>query len=268
MRWKFLPGLALLLAGCVASSDVKIASSEVGAALSALDGAEGDFRGTFLRELEETRQLVGRSVVANAVVHKVRSLAEAEKAGNLLQISEEIKNERDAARQRVDRILGLAAPKGTVTQELDQKGYERVVENELLSYLGSGLSTAAKEAEMAAEEAEERARRLDTETARAEAKKLREMAAGFREIEVRGALAEISHKEIQDLSVIVRLEATKGAIRADLDDLRTYIGFLQDIHKQINAWISTDVKVDGAKIGKLIDDNSSVLGLGPGGGQP
>ena len=239
MRWWILAVITLTLAGCVASPEVKVASSEVGVALKELRAAEREFRNAYIEELDVIQQLILSSILSAAVNREVASLVNSGFDGDLILLSNSIKNERDAARRRVDLIINEPPPEGS------DPDYEEFVSNTLVESIVDSLRRTASLFE-------------DEEPARAQ--ELRDRAD-----QVENDITTIvGSAEIEALADLVRLESTKGAVRAGLKDLDDYIRFLQLIHHQVDEWVKTDVTVKGDELARLIDKHAALIGLGGG----
>lgn len=231
MRCSSLILVFLLMTGCAASTtlEVKQASSEVNVALSTLRAAQQDFGAEYLAELEETRQLIGRAIVADAVVRTVNKLAEQERSGNLIAISRQIKAERDAYRRLVDLIMNEPIQAGDSTAI--------IVVDRVLKRQASALRVAATI--------------LESEGKAADAVKLQATAAQLGEL-------EIGQKD--DMLALVELGMTKNVVRQGLRDLDNYLAFLNIIQAQLHEWVSTDVKVRGNEVARLIATHQHLLG--------
>lgn len=232
-RW-LAAGLSVLLAGCLAPTEVKQASSEVGVGLRSLKSAQRDFRDQFIDELEATRRLVGRAIVARAVVDTVNELSEQEAQGNLPKISKTIGVERDAWSTRVALVMAERP-----SSEKPEKTVERLV--------GGNEADALRESAVALEAAGL------VETAAELRARATELDAAFA-----GGMPEWA---LEDLAVLVTLEKTKADVRRGLADLNDYLKFLQLVHGEIDEWIATDVTVSGAEVARLIERHAGVLGL-------
>ncbi len=239
MRWLFSATLCLLLCGCVASTEVKQASSQVGVALAELQKAQANLRNVYIRELEEVRELAGRSIVAAAVVNKVGTLKEEEIDGDLIEISRAIGSERAAYRELVSELLAARPKPG----EPD----EQAVIDILVPKRVKGLRDSADALESAgmADSAEE---------LRAKADALERDPS---------SLDRDGH--FDDMVNIMILAATQDDVRAGLEDLEQYIGLLRMMHTEIDEWIATDVTVKGDDIATLIQNAEKTFGSATGG---
>ena len=250
MRWMGLACIALTLVGCVASTEVKTASSDVGVALKELSTAQAEFRDALIAEIEEIRQLIASSVVNGAVNREVAALTEAgffepgtdaggdhpaDRQGDppdsidLISLSDSIKNARDAAEKRVEQILELKPPAG------EDPDYEAAVAASLEENVEALQRTAERFGDP----------ELHAAVARARA-------------------AVASDEEIEALAQLLSLQATKGVVTAGMSDLADYIKFLRKIHAPVNQWVSTDVTVKGDELAALIDKHAGLIGLGDG----
>ncbi len=246
VRWVIrlwgIAGLCVLLMGCVAPIEVKQASGEVGVALDALQEAQKDFHGLYIRELEATRQLVARAIVSDAVVRKVGTLSQEEVDGDLIDISKTIQGEREAFQGLVNQLLSEPVRTNMTTEQtagVDEDSAESLV-NTLL--------------EKRAEANRKAADALETAGQRDEARELRIRADQLGQ-------GEAGVDQYDDLVVLSRLELTKADVRQGSAELEAYLQFLQRIHDQVNEWIATDVTVEGEEIAALMDKHSAVLEL-------
>lgn len=231
MRCPSLILVLLLMTGCAASTttEVKQASSEVNAALTTLRAAQKDFGAVYLTELEETRLLIGRAIVADAVVRTVNKLAEQERSGNLIAISRQIKAERDAYRRLVNLIMNEPIQAGDSTAS--------IVVDRVLKRQASALRVSATI--------------LESEGKAAEALRLQARAE---------QLGELAIEQKDDMLALVELGMTKNVVRQGLQELDNYLAFLNIIQAQVHEWVSTDVKVRGNEVARLIETHQHLLG--------
>ena len=228
---RFFPALcALLVAGCASSPEVKQASGDVTLALAALSEAQEDFRDIYLRELDETQDLVARAIVADAVTRVVESLSAEEIEGNLIVISEAMRIERQAFQDLTEAVMRTRPkadedPADAVDRVLDRKAAD--------------LRAAA--------------RALDDAGLTESADALRERAERLK------AGAELPQHF--DLVVLATLQIAKGDVRRGSDELGAYLDVMQLVHAQVNEWIATDVTVRGDQVAALIDEHAATLGL-------
>jgi len=226
MRSFYVLALVLFLSGCVASTEVKQASAQVGVALDQLQNAQVSFRKVYVGELEEVRELAGRAIVADAVVQKVGTLKQQEIDGDLIEISKAISHERETYRRIVAEVLAVK-PKPNETDE-----------DAVIQILAPKRVAALREAAVALEEsgltesADELKRKAD-------------------ELDTRPSSLE-RDQQFTDLVVLVTLAGTQQDVKTALKDLEAYIQFLRLIHSGVNEWIVTDVTVKGADVANLI----------------
>jgi tartrate dehydratase beta subunit/fumarate hydratase class I family protein len=216
---------------CAASNEVKQASSQVGVALTDLRETGDDFRTIYLRELEETRQLVGRAVVADAVVRKVKDLSAKEEKGDLISISGSIKSQRDAYQVLVKKIM-QAKPK-------EDQNPEDVVKA-ILKKRASALRKSAEVLSLSGKE----------ESAHKLLQRAEKLETSPEDVENFG-----------DMVVIVEIKQIKNHVREGMKGLDEYLQFLQMMHAQVNEWITSDVTVKGEDVAALIEKHAAVLGL-------
>ena len=228
---RYFPALcALFLAGCASSPEVKQASGDVTLALAALSEAQEDFRDIYLRELDETQELVARAIVANAVAEVVKSLSEEEARGDLIAISEAMRIERQGFQSLTAAVM-RTRPKADEDPELAvQRVYDR------------------KAADLRAA-----ARALDAAGSTEQAAVLREQSERWK------AGAELPQHS--DLVVLAILQIARGDVRRGSDQLGAYLDVMQLVHAQVDEWIATDVTVKGDQVAALIDKYSTTLGL-------
>jgi hypothetical protein len=231
MKKLILVVCCLFFVSCAASNEVKQASSQVEVALASLREAQDDLRNFYLRELEETRQLVGRAIVADAVVRKVNTLSKEELKGDLISISKAAKSQRDAYQGLVNEIMQTKPKKDEKAEDLVKAIFDRRVKalRSLATTFKAGGNTAS------AIKLIERAEELET--------------------------ASKDEKDFGDMVVIIQLEQSQADVRKGMKDLDDYLQFLQMIHSQVNEWITTDVTVKGEDVAALIEKHAAVLGM-------
>ena len=226
MRSFYVLVLVLFLSGCVASTEVKQASAQVGVALDQLQNAQVSFRKVYVGELEEVRELAGRAIVADAVVQKVGTLKQQEIDGDLIEISKAISHERETYRRIVAEVLAVK-PKPNETDE-----------DAVIQILAPKRVAALRETAVALEEsgltesADELKRKAD-------------------ELDARPSSLE-KDQQFTDLVVLVTLAGAQQDVKTGLKDLEDYIQFLRLIHSGVNEWIVTDVTVKGTDVANLI----------------
>lgn len=224
--------IILLLAGCAATTEVKQASSEVGAALEELQASRKLFQTSYLLELDEIKGLVISSILADAVNREIELMVDEEFDGDLIQLSDSIKNERDAAQSRVKLVLNRFPP-----EDLDSDHEDFVL---------AALRSAVPGLRRTAKIYEERNPEL--------AKSLRRRA----DLLENDPSAGVHEEELEALMTLVELEATKISIKKGLKDLGDYVTLLEMIHNQVNEWVVTDVKVKGEDLAILFDNIASL----------
>lgn len=227
-----------LASGCATSPELKDASTRFGTSLEALQSAQEDFQGLFLRELHVTRELVGQAIVAAAVKRRVEALSQAELDGDLFAISDALSNERQTYRNLADRLIA-AVP--TEAEARADDGAEAMAERVLITEPAAGLRGAASNFDT-----------IDPERAA----DLRQQA------DVLEARENPLEDFFDDFVTLARLRLTMDDVTAGVADLEATITFMQDIHEQIQTWIHTDVTVDGGALASLVDEHAEVLGAG------
>jgi len=228
---RFFPALcALLFAGCASSPEVKQASGDVTLALAALSEAQEDFRDIYLRELDETQDLVARAIVADAVTQVVESLSAEEIEGNLIAISEAMRIERQGFQNLTAAVMRTRPKADEDPEAVMQRVYDR------------------KAADLRAA-----ARALDAAGSTEQAAVLREQSERWK------AGAELPQHS--DLVVLAILQIARGDVRRGSDELGAYLDVMQLVHAQVNEWIATDVTVRGDQVAALIDRHAATLGL-------
>lgn len=226
MRSFYVLVLVLFLSGCVASTEVKQASAQVGVALDQLQNAQVSFRKVYVGELEEVRELAGRAIVADAVVQKVGTLKQQEIDGDLIEISKAISHERETYRRIVAEVLAVK-PK---PNETDEDAVIQILAPKRVAALRA--SADALEELGLTESAGELKRKAD-------------------ELDARPSSLE-KDQQFTDLVVLVTLAGTQQDVKTGLKDLEDYIQFLRLIHSGVNEWIVTDVTVKGTDVANLI----------------
>lgn len=226
MRSFYVLVLVLFLSGCVASTEVKQASAQVGVALDQLQNAQVSFRKVYVGELEEVRELAGRAIVADAVVQKVGTLKQQEIDGDLIEISKAISHERETYRRIVAEVLAVK-PK---PNETDEDAVIQILAPKRVAALRA--SADALEELGLTESAGELKRKAD-------------------ELDTRPSSLE-RDRQFSDLVVLVTLAGTQQDVKTALKDLEDYIQFLRLIHSGVNEWIVTDVTVKGTDVANLI----------------
>jgi hypothetical protein len=239
LRRGFVVIIILSLTGCAATSEVKQASSEVGAALGELQASGKAFQTSYLLELGEIQRLVISSILADAVNREIELMVDEEFDGDLIQLSDSIKNERYAAQSRVKLVLNKLPPEDRDSDHED--------------FVLAALRSAAPPLRSRAKIYEERNPKL--------ARILRDEA----DLLENDPSAGVHEEELEALMTLVELEGTRISIKEGLKDLGDYVTLLEMIHNQVNEWVVTDVKVKGEDLAILFDNIAS---LNPTGGEP
>lgn len=236
LRWVFLAFIILSLSGCAATPEVKQASSEVGAALKELQAAKRAFQTSYLLELDEIQRLIISSVLADAVNREIKLMVDEGFDGDLIQLSDSIKNERDAAQSRINLVL-KSLPSGNSDSEEFVLGALRSAAPGLRSTADLFESTDSEHAGILRHQAD----LLENDPS-----------------------AGVHPEEVEALVTLVELEGTKRGIKDGLKDLGNYVTLLELIQKQVNEWVVTDVKVEGEDLASFFDKIASLNQAGDG----
>ncbi len=212
----------LLLSGCVASTDVKQASLQLGTALDQLTHAQNSLRDIYIQEIEEVSDLTASAIESRSVSETIKKLESQEVDGNLLVLSQSISSDREATRALVSEVRAASVKSHQNTDEiLDAILKKRI--NDLRSTANLFGNT------ITANELRERANALQFETS-----------------------GRASGGLYQDLNNLLSLNQAKSEITDSLNDLNQYIEILKTMHNGVNDWIATDVTVDGSSIADLL----------------
>lgn len=241
----------ICLSACVADPETKIASTQTAVALASLDESEESFRRLYFQEVDKTRELVKRSLVARAVVYKVTEVAnDLEAKGDLLTLSIKIEEEEAAVRGLIDEVEDLQT-------------------TESQTVAAHSPSVAILEGEGKDNKKEQNARKQLDELVNKKRQDILGAAQLFpsdhptrKELEAKAAAANVISQRILDqLFVLMQLKAMRMDAEKGLHDLRDYITSLQKVHSTIDQWIQMDVKASGEDIAKLVDEHAKTLGL-------
>jgi hypothetical protein len=103
--------ICIALYACVADPETKIASTQTSASLASLSEAEESFKRLYIQEIDKSRDLVKRSLLARAVVNKVKEAAnDLEEKGDLLTLSMVIEAEEKAVRDLTEMAEHFQTP--------------------------------------------------------------------------------------------------------------------------------------------------------------
>lgn len=245
MRISVLLMAGALLSGCAADPETKLASTRAAVALASLGEAEHSFTRLYLHEIDNTRELVKRAVVARAVVDKVNELAgELEDKGDLLRLSLEIEGTEEAVRGLIEEVemedFKVAGQQPSATKDRSAatttgsdgtQDQTQDVQTQLKQFLNQKRQNMVKTAEMFPKDHPTR-----------------------KELEAKAGAAELIGKSTLDqLYVLMQLRAMRAEAQAGLRDLRGHIAGLQAVHAKIDQWIQMDVKPSGAEIASLME---------------
>lgn len=243
MRIPALLMTCAVLSGCATDPDTKIASNRAAVALASLGEAEHSFTRLYLQEIDNTRELVKRTMVARAVVDKVNDLAgELEDKGDLLNLSLQIESTEEAIRGLSEEVenLGVADQQSLAKQALSvetmagrdgRQDTAQEVRTRLEHFLDQKRQNMMKTAELFPKGHPTR-----------------------RELEAKAGAAElIGQSSLDQLFVLMQLQAMRAEAQAGLRDLRGHIARLQAVHATIDQWIQMDVKPSGAEIATLME---------------
>lgn len=239
-----LAAAGIVLAGCVSSPEVKLASAQMTAALEELDEGLTLFRDLHIAEIEKTRADIGSAIVARAVANKINELSgnleddewqEKFKKQGLIALSKEIEEAQDIARILVNQV-------SRITLKRDEVAAVKL--DELLSKQVKMLRVSAEALRQNKQERE--ARELEEK-----AVELEEHAPPLVQDPMIGAY----------LKAILELGAMKAEVPQNLENLETLVKMLRKTHAVIDEWIMTDVTVSGAQVGQLVVRHAKELGL-------
>jgi hypothetical protein len=227
--------LSMAVFGCVADPETKVASSQTAVALSSLGEAEESFKRLYLQELDKTRDLVKRSLVARAVVDKVKELAnDLEEKGDLITLSMELEGTDAAVRGLIDEVEDEA-----MAQDESKEKKDKDVREQLGEFVKKKRKAILETAQLLPAENPTR-----------------------KELEAKAGAAELISKKILDqLFVLMQLKLMRAEAAKGLQDLRDHIANLQAVHTTIDQWIQTDVKASGEDVAKLVDKHAKTLGF-------
>lgn len=225
MKRKFVIFAALLLSGCVATTEVKEASSQVGVALNQLAVSKNSFQDVYLSELQEVRDIAAAAIESQSVVDSVEDLKQQEIRGDLIEISRNISSDRKATRQLVAEVMAISVG---VDQDTDK------VLAELFEKRIDALRSTAKIFEDAGNT-------ISSRELRAEADALEKQTNG-----------EDTSDLYNDLNDLLMISKTEKVVTNSLKEFDQYIQFLKLVHTGLDDWISTDVTVNGSNIANLL----------------
>lgn len=221
-----------LMIGCAAAPEVKQASFRVGEAFESFEAAQRDFKNIFISELQIIRGMMARSIENAAVVHKIETLSAEEKAGNLTAIAQAINIERQIYRDITAELMALKIP---VNEQTDYDAHLKP----LFPKKESLLATADQ---------------LEAAGALREAEKLR--ARAQKPIPPYESIPTDIMLMMQSL---LDLSQTISVVNNGIRDLDNYLGMMRSMHDRMHRWIETDIRVDGAKIAKLVSDHKALF---------
>ncbi|MEZ4267468.1 MAG: hypothetical protein R3F39_13905 [Myxococcota bacterium] len=236
---------ALVVSACATtSSDVKQASGQLTAALSAMDGAVLDFQALYLAEIQQTRTDLQDAYIARAVRLRTRALSseldgpawEAKlRARGLLAVAEEIEASENAARELVGRVATMTLAEGQTAEAAlgDLYGGQAAALRTSAAALREKGLTAAADA-------------LDARAAQLEAARPDllgdPLATGY-------------------LKALVELSTMARDLPLRLEDLRAAVDYLAATHGVVDGWIQADVKPSGEALGELFDKHGEQLNI-------
>lgn len=259
IRKPFVVTVALLTLGaCVSSPETKIASSQVGAALTTYSQSLQQFEGAWVDEIDLLIDDVAAAIVAHATVRRVDTLAaQTENFSNtdwrqevadrgLVSLSREI----DAERDRVQALLRLLDQLHVDVVQLESQELtpaerrERIVTRYRANVVES---MATLDALIAAESNDQ----LRAELQRAKNNAVLESTQG----------PFVADPESMALyEIIVSLQAMRAAIPADMRNLTALVSAVRTAHESVDRWIQTDVTVPGEDLGQLVNAWSAAVG--------
>ncbi|MFQ6004857.1 MAG: hypothetical protein ACE5OQ_05070 [Woeseia sp.] len=235
--------LTLMLSGCVASPEVKLASAEMTNAINEYDKNVSLFEQAWLAEIDRVRSDLAEAIVARAVKRHIDelsgSLDEPDwqrkfKAHGLVTLSEQIEQARRSAAAMVT-IVSRRTPGA------NQSGDEllQIIAGEQAGGLRASASAIAAADPGAAAELRRRAGELD---------------------EAAGA-GGLFGDALSDGLAIALLEwnAARAEIPVNLGNLKNLVAVLRETHAVVDAWIMTDVTVSGEEVARLFVRSSALL---------
>jgi hypothetical protein len=213
-------------AGCATSPEVKKASTQMTAALTAMDQAKLDFKKVLLAEIDATRDQVARTMVARAVRQRLdETAARLGEEGDLVGLSDQI----DAVAQEIGQVAAT---------------FEKVTikpapsHDEIDAAITDVLDKRVKDLDKAIELLK------DSPGVVAQLRRSREVSLSWGQP---GSVVRL------DLETFVRL----AGIRATVSDvllvqLENHLQALRQVQAVADSWIQTDVTVDGKQVADVV----------------
>ena len=225
MKRKFVIFAALLLSGCVATTEVKEASSQVGVALNQLAVSKNSFQDVYLSELQEVRDIAAAAIESQSVVDSVEDLKQQEIRGDLIEISRNISSDRKATRQLAAEVMAISV------------GVDQDTDKVLAEFFKKKIDALRKTAKIS----EDAGNTVSSQELRAEADALEKQTNG-----------EDTSNLYKDLNDLLMLSQAEKVVANSLKEFDQYIQFLKLVHTGLDDWISTDVTVNGSNIANLL----------------
>jgi len=240
-----------LLAGCVSSGDVKLASAEVTSTLEELDQSVVSFQELLEAEVRAIKDNVGQAIIARIVKTHIDEFVagtgqaaapgcEAKPPG-LIAVAQEIESTRQAAVAYVAQ-LDAEAKKLTVEDVAAQKASKVSAEAKEPTTKNVAANTVSKLLAKQKKEQEAQAKRLDAGGSKCEAAKLHMRA----EKEPDAVLVDYS-------TTYVELSMIPKDVEDGLDGLKAVLEVLSETHAAVDGWIATDVTVSGKTVAETLN---------------
>ncbi|MFQ5548952.1 MAG: hypothetical protein ACE5FV_11720 [Woeseia sp.] len=235
--------LALLLAGCVSSPEVKLASAAMTNAINEYDKNVAVFEQAWIAEIDRVRSDLGQAIVARTVKRRIDELSggfdDADwqrqfKDHGLVTLSAQIEEARRAASNMV-AIVSRRVPAS------DQSGAD--VLQVIAGEQAGGLRASANAiADLDPDAAAELMRRAD-------------------ELERAAGAGGLFGDDLSDSLAVALLEwnAARAEIPVNLRNLKNLVAVLRETHAVVDAWIMTDVTVSGEEVARLFVRSSALL---------
>jgi len=220
IAWRITLALSAfgLTCGCVSSSDVKLASTQMTTALKTMSDAEALFKQKLLAEIDATRNQVALAYVARMVKDKINRSAADVQAGNLLTVAADIDSARDGEQQFITSVMAITVLPADYSQRAPDT--EKIVKDFIES---------------------------ETKRHRASLSSIRDPAI---KQEVQSKIDALeSHATDFEVLTLVRLAGMRSNVDKNLfGQLDTHVAVLKAIHQEVDTWVKTDVTVSGKDV--------------------
>jgi hypothetical protein len=202
-------------------------------AITAMSGAEADFKKALLTEIDATRDQIGRAILARLVRDRINAVAaEYEKNGELIKLSDEIDSASSQARQFILKIHELPVPADTKPDAFDG-----MLDGQITKIKAS-IDVVAALPQLSPQEKE----------------------AVLRRKTAMDLWAQKTYPGRNDLITLLQLSRIRAYVdKSLLKQLDAHVAALKTVHNTIDAWIQTDVNVDGKQVADLFIDAKNAV---------